>query len=427
MNRITDGCRILRRPGAAGVRALLCVAAVALAIPAAAEDTPWKKREHECRAAFGKRAEAAALVLEQCADLFAVHARLHLMGGSERDEVRKGLLWLYENGTDRASLIARDGLARLGERLPVRAPRGPSGEGAGAGEPAGRERYNPPEAPKADQKEAEGIAKDGVAMLLKKQYDKGAKRLELAIAKDPRSEFAIYNYACSQSMLKNRNEAIKWLQNLADLGTDQSAERLIKARGDGDFGSLRDDLEFKRITGYMRIEVVNSIGEPGEAGVQNIQKMFDKLGHRDVAVGKGKDKREEPQILFKPHAKAQVSLIADLIDHPRTRLDPLEADSKFDLVVIWGCKVRQGADGSTEVESMGPDTVDEKMEAAKRKQNEILAKPEQAINKVDRVISTPERTYKSVESMGKRVEGSVKKGEALFKKVEGMGQKINSL
>ncbi len=407
------------------VAALLALVMLFVAGVAHAEDTAWKKKEHDCRKAFVKPEEAAVSLLEECADLFAVHARLHLMGASERADLQKGLRWLYDNGPDRASLIARDGLYRLGVRLPVRDTRVASA--AGPSGPRARERYNPPEAPKADQKEAEGLAEKGVKDLLKKRYDRGAEKLEKAIKLDPRSEYAIYNYACSQSLLKNRDDAIRWLQNLADLGTEQSAERLIRARGDGDFTNLRDDLDFKRITGYARIRVVNTIGEPGEPAMQNIQTMLDKLGHKDVTSKTEKKAREEPQVLFKPHAKAQVSLIADLLNHPRVRLDPLDADAKEDIVIIWGSKMQKGEDGSVSVESMGPDTVDAKMDAAKRKQNEILAKPEQAINKVDKVISTPERTYKSAEAMGKRVDGTIKKGQGLFKKVEGIGSKINSL
>jgi urease beta subunit len=389
-----------------------------------AEDTAWKKREHECRTGFRKAEEASPALLEQCADLFAVHARLHLMGSSDRDDLQKGLRWLYENGADRASLIARDGLYRLGVRLPVRESK-PGIPGAQA--VVERERYNPAEAPKADQKDAEKLAKDGVDDLLKKRYSRGGDKLQEAVNKDPRSEYAIYNLACSLSLQKKRDDAIKWLQNLADLGTDQSGERLIRARSDGDFTNLRDDLEFKRITGYMRIDVQNSIGDAGEPGMKNILTMLEKLGHKDVHTGTSKTKRDEPQVLFRPHAKAQVALIGDLLNHPRVRLDPMEEEGKYDMVIVWGGKMTKGEDGKSRPESMGPDTVDEKMNDAKRKQNEILAKPEAAVNKVDKIVSTPERTYNAVESMGKRVEGSVKKGEAVFKKVEGIGTKINSL
>ena len=181
--------------------ALLTVAAV-FAAPAFAEDTAWKKREHDCKAAFSKPGEAAATLIELCADLFAVHGRLHLMGSGERDGIRKGLRWLYENAPERASLIARDGLFRLGVRLPIRTD-APATVASG-GAPA-RERYDPPEAPKAEQKDAEQLAESGVKDLLKKRYARGAEKLQRAIKTDPRSEYAIYNFACSQSLLKNRD------------------------------------------------------------------------------------------------------------------------------------------------------------------------------------------------------------------------------
>ncbi|MCO4764022.1 MAG: hypothetical protein KC502_21085 [Myxococcales bacterium] len=403
--------------------ALVLAAGLVLATTGLASDSPFTKHRHICAKSFERPAKADEEKLIECADLYSTYARFHIINGGYRSAAKKAMRWMYENGSNDAAAVARDGLFRYGIKLPVRTARKDRPVRATRKR---RKRYDPPEATKSDKRAAEKVAKDGVKDLVRKKVSRGVGKLKKAIGLDPRSEYAIYNIGCGYSLQKKRNDAIQWLQNLADLGTEQSAERLIRARSDGDFTYLRQDADFKRITGYAKIMVINHIGEPGEPAIENIETLLGKLGHKDVQTDTSKKKRDSPQVLFKPSAKAQVALIAELLNHPRVRIDPIKGRSKYDLIIRWGARVKKKG-GSVKVESMGPDTVDGKMAKAKRRQNKILAKPDKAINKVDRVISTPERTYKSAESMGKRVEGSYKKGEGLFKKVKGMGDKINSL
>ncbi len=414
----------MRRLVPAATLALLLSLTTSLGLAA---DSRFTEHRHRCAKLFDKPAKAPEAALNNCANIFSAYGRFHILGSSYSDTVKSALRWMYENGSAEAAAIARDGLFRFGIKLPVRAARaGGGGGGNTVVRATGRKRYNPPEATKADQSSAEKIAKDGVKDLVKRKYGRGVGKLKKAVKLDPRSEYAIYNLGCGLSLTKQRDDAIQWLQNLADLGSEQSSERLIRARSDGDFTYLRNDPDFKRITGYANILVLNHIGTPGEAAVENIETVLGKLGHKSVTSQKGKKKRDAPQVLFKPYAKAQVSLIAELLNHPRTRIDPIKGDSKYDIIIRWGARVKE-EDGEVRVESMGPSTVDAKIDAAKRKQNKILAKPENAINKVDRVISTPDRAYKNVQGMGKRVEGTYKKGEGVFKKVKGIGDKINSL
>ena len=406
------------------VLVLLLLPAVALAT-----DSQWTKIEHDCNRLFAHPEKAKAEKLESCADTWSAHSRLHLASATDKSLAEKALKFLYDKGSDRGASIARDGLFRLGMRLPVRPPRGsePAAAAAAAGEQKPRrKRYDPPEASRGDKKEAEKLAKAGVKDLVRKRYKAGTDKLKAATDKDPRSEFALYNLACGHALMKQTDPAVDELQKLADLGTDQSLERLVRARRDGDFQNVRDDKRFKQVTGYMRIEVINTIGEPGEPAIENIEVMLKKLGHAPPKVESNKEKRDAPQILFKDHVKSQVPLIAELLNHPRVRLDPMKEDSKYDMIIRWGAKVVKGDDG-TKVESLGPNTVDDKIDAAKRKQNKALARPEQAIDKVDRVVGTPDRAYKGVEGMGKRVEGSAKKVEGSFKKIKGLGDKITSL
>lgn len=405
--------------------AALLVGLLAAPSVATASDSQWTKIEHDCLTLFKHPKKAPEKKLEACADTWAAHSRRQFTSSTEEDTVKKAMRYLYESGSDVGSSIARGALFRLGVKLGVRSAR-KVGAAVVATPVSTRRRYNPPEATRADKKSAEKLAKAGVKDLVKKRYKSGTKKLQSAVEKDPRSEFALYNLACGYALQSQMSHSVEELQKLADLGTDQALERLIRARRDGDFAKIRDSQRFKAVTGYMKIQVINTIGDPGEKAIENIETMLNKLGHDRPTVGENEDKRDSPQILFKEHAKAQVPLIAELLNHPRVRLDPMKGKSDYDMVIKWGAKVIKDG-GSTKVESFGPSTVDDKIASARRKQNKVLAKPEKAISKVDNVISTPDRAYRGVEGMGKRVEGTYKKAEGSFKKVKDLGGKISSL
>lgn len=404
----------------------LCLLAIVLlwaTVAAAAPKDPWTRLEVKCGPVMAHPKKADSEQLEVCLDAFNTDARMHLMSATVKDDAEKSLRHLYDKGSDRGALIARDGLVRFGVKVPLRPERGSEPAAAVAKR---RIKYNPETAAKSKQNAAVTLAKRGVADLSRNRDAKAEKTLTAAIGLDGRCEYCIYNLACAEAKQKKKAQTFEHLQWLSDLGTDDAIERLIKARTDADFRKVREEPDFKRITGYAKIRVVNTIAEAGEEGVKNIEIMLKEMGHaRPDTDEKGK-KQDFPQVQFKPYAKAQTLVITQLLNHPRVRMDPMKGDSKYDIVIVWGAKVTNEG-GKLKVESVGPKTVDGKMSAARAAQNKVLAKPDQAINKVNRIVDTPERTYKSVESMGKRVEGTFNKGKGLVDKVGGIPDKITSL
>lgn len=402
--------------------ALLCLPSVVCA-------NDWDGGKKDCLQAFDAPAAADEKVLMQCADRFNAGAQLDKLSKAERATIEKGLRYLYDS-SDKGWRLAREGLYRLEIKVPARSAQPAAAVAPKTGAPAAeapRTRYDPPPTRDADKKEAADLADGGVKLLKKQKWAQGADQLEKAVAKDPRSEFALYNLVCAEANLPDRKQsALKHLQNLADLGTDASSERLIRARGDADLVPLREDPDFKRITGYIRIQIVNTIGRPGEPAIENIEKVLEGLGHKSRDLGVLDKPQEFPIVLFKPHAKAQTALIAELLNHPKTRLDPITFDTKYDLIIRWGAKVTT-VDGKQKADSIGPDSVDDSIAAARNKQNKILAQPEAAINDVNKIVSTPERAYGQVEAMGKRVDGTVKKAQGAVDKMKDLGDKLNSL
>lgn len=412
-------CSLLR-----GVVAVLALATIsALTSTSALAVEGWDAMGDSCIKAMGTPEKADAKKLLSCADTFSADARLDKLSGGDKSSIEKGMRWLYDNGDDTAARIARDGLMRLGIKLPARGVSKESGKGSTstpAGEPE-RKKYDPPEAKDAERKAADKLCDDAIKLLKKKKWADGAKLLEKGLEKDPRSEKVLYNLACGEANIESRRtKAVDRLQAMADLGSDEATKRLVKARIDPDLEPLRDNPDFKRVTGYARIQIINTVGTPGEKGVENIQKMLNKLEHRK-ADEKDEDKPQDtPSIQFKSHAKAQSALLADLLK--ATKLDLLPADAKFDIVVRWGTKVENG-----KPLSIGPDTGDEAIADARKKQNKVLAQPDAALNKVNKVLNTPDHAYSEAQAAEKRVEGTIKKATGAVEKMKGLGEKLNKL
>jgi hypothetical protein len=391
------------------------------AIPAQADDS-WNGNASDCIKAFGAPASADGSRLTRCAGLFGADANLDGMSAGDRGTCEKGLRWLYDNGDATGAKVARSALVRLGIQLPVR---GQASASAGKSAQTERPKYDPPEVSDADSKAANKLVDDGVKLLKKQKWAGGVKILEKALAKDPRGVRALYNLACGEANIESkRPKALEHLQNLADLGDDAATKALLKTRSDDDFMPLRDNLEFKRITGYARVLIVNTIGTPGEKGAENVQKLLDKLELKKVD-SKDEDKpTNHPVIQFREHAKALTGLLASLIDHKDVHpaLEPMQGEGKYDVIIRWGTPVKDG-----QPISIGPDTADEAIAEARRKQNKVLAQPDAALNKVNKVLNTPDRAYSEGQAAVNRVENTVNKAKGAAEKVKSLGDKLNKL
>jgi hypothetical protein len=381
----------------------LCTIAVAL--PATASDN-WKQHQKECLPLFAEPTKSAEARLINCADDFATDAVVDALRGDDQAVIEKALRHLYEKGSDLASKIARLGLQRLGIKLP---PRGAGSQMAGE-----RSKYDPPEAKSDAVAAADKLTQEGAGLVKKQKWKDAVAVLVKAVEKNPRSEKALYQLAMAHANLDDKKPCYQYLQHIADLGTDEGARLLIKARSEDLFEAVREETDFKRLTGYVRAQVINTVGDVGDPGVENIVKLFDKL---ELKKPDKKDDETKPQpyptVRFKAHAKAQTSVIAELLNDSETRLEPI-TEGRYDIIIVWGTKV----DEKGKPINLGPETADDAIASARKKQNRALAQPEAAINKVNRVLDTPERTINEVGKMKDRVLGVGDKAKGAVDKVK---------
>jgi tetratricopeptide (TPR) repeat protein len=392
-------------------------------IPWAAEansGNPWKKDRRDCITLLAKGKKVESRRFEQCADRFGAYAQIGRLSPRERSRIKTSLRRLYERGSKRAAWVARDGLFRFGIKLPVRTKRGDKAIAKG------EQKYNPPPVGRAARKKAQALAKKGISALNRNKNSQAEATLNQAVGVDPRCVSCIYNLACAYSKLKKRDKALMRLKWLGDLAGKEAIGKLIKARTDGDFRSLRGDTGFKRVTGYMQILVINTIGEPGEEAMENIGIMLKEMGHARPSIDDNDDELENPMVIFKSYAKAQTAAIAGLLNHPRVQIKPFKGKSKYDIIIRWGARMGDGG-----AESSGPRTVDGAMEAARERQNQVLAKPDAAVAKVDKVVSKPGNVYTSVTKGADKIDTRAKKtyegGKGIVDKVTDISDKISSL
>ena len=220
-----------------------------------------------------------------------------------------------------------------------------------------------------------------------------------------------------------KSDVFEYLQRLVAMGTGESLDKVHDARMDPDFASIRKESAFKKITGYVRVKVLNSSGEFGEEEVERIERLLDRLRHHVADTGFDKYRRKRPFIWYNglQSSRIQAMLFKDVVDHPDTRMKPINWDSEFDVIISWGVEIVKDEYGDSRptpvARSADPDNLDKKMQSLEHKQGQALREPDQAANKANRVLGTPERAKS-------KTKNAIKRTERTIKKIEGVGKKL---
>ena len=278
----------------------------------------------------------------------------------------------------------------------------------------------------SQEKRAKSLIRKARTDFRKKRFKSAYKNYSRALESCNSGLKANFGMAKTCSKLKKVAEANKHLQRLLDIGTEKAVDLLHGARIDEDFENMRQSDDFKRITGYAAIYLVNSMTaddeekEMGSDEIRTIRKRLKMLRHHIVKVSDNKrnERISFPRIWFKPASKVQAIFFKDVVDHPDTRLIPIKAgDSKFDIIIAWAQKVVRDEYGEKRpadvARKLDPDNVDASLRSLEHKQTNALRKPESVLNKTNRVLNTPE-------NIGSSLERSYNRGERLIKRIPGL-------
>lgn len=386
--------------------------------------TSWDNDAEPCLRSFVHPKKVKLERLVYCMRVWATFRTPSTIPAKERNLAIPAFQRVYVEGTGQEQYDSRLVLQSLGAPIPklTRKARGASGKEGRRGS-ASRKKFEPMSCSRSENQSAERSYKNGNKSYKKKRYQNARESYETAVARCDAHVAATYKLAATCSILGMKDDALEYLQRLNDMGTGESIDKLHDARVDPNFASLREDSSFKLITGYVRVKVLNSIGEFGEEEVERIGKLLTRLRHPVAATGSDKYRRKRPFIWYNhlQSSRVQAMLFKDVVDHPDTRTKPINWDSEFDVIISWGVEIVKDQYGDSRptpvARSADPDNLDKKMQSMEHKQNQALREPDQAANKANRVLGTPERAKN-------KAENAVKRTERTLNKIEGVGKKL---
>lgn len=395
----------------------------------------WDVHKGNCDEVFLSPDKVPLPELKYCVALWEAYRDVTALKPGEREAVAPAFQRLYREGDAEARHLAKNALARLGFTPKAESPEEIERRRQAAEEKPARKKYRPYKGSPEDQKAAQRIRAQAYSAYKKRDYRKALALLEQALERDPAYVQAIYDAACCFALIGDRDNAIEYLMRLADIGDKEAMDRLRKARTDKDFNSVREEPDFKRVTGYARIKVFNGMPpQEREVGEDNVHVLVEmlrnpKLGYEVVEGGDDKHVRDRPIIWYKEHSKLQAYVIRKLIGHPRAVVLPVPAEkseTEFDIVITWADKVEAnefgektakysmiGGGGGKGGQSLNPE---KRVDEALREQDEALRKPEEYARKTEQVIGTPERLKGKAEGAVDRVESTVKTMERVGEK-----------
>jgi len=274
-----------------------------------------------------------------------------------------------------------------------------------------------------DWKSADAAVKKGLKLHRKKKYKPALAQYDKALARVPVHTKALYNAAGALALLDRIPEAVERLRAMRATDTEDGYARLAKARGDRDFESARTNADFKEVTGYAKVIILNSLGEYGEEEVERIQEYVEGAGYpvADVLADR-LENRPSPIIWHQPGvAKSTAYILSKLVNHPKTMLVPIDWETDVDIAISWGDTIQvDPKTGRPKVKSYEMEDPEAAAKDARTSQNRALREPEKFATEVEHHARTPER-------LGGEVEGSVKRAERTKDKLESTGKTLEKL
>jgi tetratricopeptide (TPR) repeat protein len=422
---------------------MLVLTMLLLAAPAAAQDQ-WDREKGNCDAVFETSTTVVLNQLKQCAGRWLAYADPNLLKPNKRQAMKDALQDLYDRAIKRrdeeAEYLATAGAERMGTTIRLKVKRAnptpartggktrnPRGERGDPDEPvtaSRRQKFVAPVVSEGNQRKAGKLVKAGVKLFKRGKRSAATRKYRKALELDPGNLDAIYNLAAELAFAKRGEESVDELRKLQDIGTKPALKRLQQSRIDPDFEKIRDYIPYKRVSGYARIKVVNSIGEFGEDEVDRIVKTLDKLKHKDVDTGADKvNGRKSPVIWFRDHSAPTAYLVKKVVLHPGVVLTKITWNSDYDIIVSWGNKivkkdgVEQPAKDYTELD---PAKQEQRMDDLLREEDKVLREPERTARKVEHTIDTPKRVESKVDSGVNRVEKTVDTLQKTGDKIKGV-------
>ena len=179
---------------------------------------------------------------------------------------------------------------------------------------------------------------------------KAIPQYQEALRADPYYVAAKYDLACAQAVTGDERGALKTLEELYSWDDSEAEARLEKARTDEDFESIRANPNFKLLTGYVSIALINGAGSMGEPQVAAIKKKLESNNYTIETVGKSNRVESTPQIWYREGFEDYAQKISRILNQKNMSVKMMtKPTSDNDVLVVWGQPSAIGAGQSAPV------------------------------------------------------------------------------
>ena len=389
--------------------------------------TGWDRVKGDCEQKFLNYQQVKLNELELCMKFWEAYRNINALKPEKRSFMASVFERVFVEADKHNSYLAQVAMTRLGSP-PGQDEFGKRQKFKHRKAVKKRRRYIPVPVSKSAKKRAKRIRAKAMRYYKHRKYDKAIELLDKALKTYPGYIQALYDEACARALTGDKANAIEYLMRIRDLKKAAGYKKLRLARKDKDFISIRETPEFKNVTGYAHVKLLNGMSQEnqdiGDDNVSILKDLMARLDYPPEVIGLDKHVRTRPIIWYKKPSKAVAYVLKKLINHPHVLLVPIDWNSKFDIIVSWADKVGTSPDGVRQVKySMagGKFDPDKKVASVLKEEDKMLCAPDEYAAKADKIASAPANAVNKVDSTVKKIEGigkKVKNVGKVFKKLK---------
>lgn len=190
----------------------------------------------------------------------------------------------------------------------------------------------------ADAVNSEKLRKEGDKYKKKGNYTNAISSYRKALQANPYNVRAKYNLAATYSLDMNEKSSLMELQDLYSWDDDDAEDSVSSAATDDDFYNVRDNPNFKLMTGYMRIVIMNGAKDFGKPKVAEWKEKLTKNNIAVSAMSSSTNAIIAPQIWYREGFDAYALRIRNVLGLPKNTPVQVNRDKKSDadILVVWG-------------------------------------------------------------------------------------------
>jgi tetratricopeptide (TPR) repeat protein len=297
----------------------------------------WETSRGACEPVFQEPAQYSLDGLIQCGQIWESYPLPDSLNDQTRQNYVRGFSRIYNESTGANLRMAESALERLGI-APLEPYQYGMNEALLSTSNLVLDRSPIPvgETRSRSSQRASSFNSDGLEALQNGRLEQAIRLFENALNRDRWHLLAKYNLACALALNGDSEGAISTLNELSRWTHEGIPERMRRAAVDDDLISLREDRNFRLITNYTRVQLLNGAGTSGLTTTNRLNTALETAGLHVVSYGYDRNTWAHPRVYYKLGHEEKAQSIFNLETHPAWSIEPITWFTDFDLIVVWG-------------------------------------------------------------------------------------------